>query len=76
MSIEFSKRKSVFSELKNYCHLSDDDDFIEVTEWSNGDGYDIVVSSTKRGDQFFSLTYGEIDLLQVLLKIQYGDQGE
>lgn len=75
MTIEFSKRKSAFSELKNYCHLSGDDDFIEVTEWSNGDGYDIVVS-TKRGDQHFSLTYGEIDLLQVLLKIQYGDEGE
>lgn len=75
MSVEFYKRKSAFSELKNYCHLSGDHDFIEVTEWSNGDGYDIVVS-TKRGDQHFSLTHGEIDLLQVLLKIQYGDQGE
>lgn len=75
MSIEFHNRASAFSELKNYCHLSGNDDFIEVTEWSNGDGYDVVVS-TKRGDQHFSLTYGEIDLLQVLLKIQYGDEGE
>lgn len=75
MTIEFSKRKSAFSLLKNYCYLSGDDDFIEVTEWSNGDGYDIVVSS-KHGEQRLSLTYGEIDLLQVLLKIQYGDERE
>ena len=75
MSIQFHKRHSAFSELKHYCPLAGEHDFMEVTEWSNGDGYDVTVS-TKRGDQHFSLTYGEIDLLQVLLKIQYGDQND
>lgn len=75
MTIEFSKRKSAFSQLKNYCHLAGEHDYVEVTEWSNDEGYDVVVSS-KHGEQRFSLTHGEIDLLQVLLKVQHSDDGE
>lgn len=72
MTIQFHKRPSAFAELKHYCPTAGEYDFMEVTEWSNGDGYDVVIS-TKRGEQYVSLTYGEIDLLQVLLKIKYGD---
>ena len=75
MSIQFHKRHSAFSELKHYCPLAGEHDYMEVTEWSNGEGYDITVSS-KQGEQRFSLTHGEIALLQVLLKIQPGDQND
>jgi hypothetical protein len=42
---------------------------MEVTEWSNAEGWDINVS-TKRGEQMFSLTTGELSLLQVLINYQ------
>lgn len=65
--IEVSKRRAVFAELKGYCHHSTgDDDYMEVTEWSNGEGYDICIDR-KRGGEKFSLTYGEWELMQVLI---------
>ena len=66
MSIEVSQRRAVFSELKAYCHLSGPDDYMEVTEWSNGEGFDIVIDR-KRGSEKFSLSYGEWELLSVLV---------
>jgi hypothetical protein len=64
--IEQTKRKSVLSEIKGYCIHAGDSDFIEVTQWSNGEGYDICVNR-KKGQEKFSLTYGEFDLLTVLM---------
>lgn len=64
--IEVSKRRAVFAELKGYCHLSSDNDYMEVTEWSNGEGYDICINRKNSGEKF-SLTYGEWELMQVLL---------
>lgn len=66
MSIEVSKRRAVFSELKEYCHHSKDNDFIEVCEWANGEGYDINISRSN-SQCTFSLTPGEFELLQVLM---------
>ena len=64
--IEETKRRAVFSELKGYCHLSGENDFMEVTKWSNGEGYDICIDR-KNGQEKFSLTFGEFDLLTVLM---------
>ena len=66
MKIEVSKRRAIFSELKGYCHMSGDNDYMEVTEWSNGEGYDICINR-KSDSEKFSLTYGEVELLTVLL---------
>jgi hypothetical protein len=66
MSIEVSQRRAVLAQLKPYCMLSGDDDYMEVTQWSNGEVYDIVID--RKGDtERFSLTHGELELLQVLL---------
>jgi hypothetical protein len=46
--------------------MSGDNDYMEVTEWSNGEGWDININR-KNGDERFSLTYGEWELLQVLI---------
>lgn len=64
--IEVSKRRAVFSELKDYCMHSGDHDYMEVTEWSNGEGYDICINRKSDGEKF-SLSYGEVELLMVLL---------
>jgi len=66
MSIEVSQKRAVFSQLKPYSFHSGDDDYMEVTEWSNGEGYDIVIDR-KNNTERFSLTHGEWELLQVLM---------
>jgi hypothetical protein len=50
--IEETKRRAVFSELKGYCIFAGDSDFIEVTNWSNGDGYDICIERKNGGEKF------------------------
>jgi len=64
--IEQGKRKAVFSELKGYCIHAGENDFIEVTNWSNGEGCDVCIDH-KNGQERFSLTFGEFDLLTVLM---------
>jgi hypothetical protein len=73
--IEQSKRKAVFSELLRaggYCIHAGDNDFMEVTQWSNGEGYDICIDR-KNGQEKFSLTFGEFDLLTVLMHWRVSD---
>jgi len=67
--IEYSKRNTIFCTLDKYCHFAKEDDYIEVTKWSNEEGYDIVISSGSKY-QIVSLTLGEIELLNVLLNIK------
>ena len=60
--IETYTRKSVMMSL-NGCLYHKDHDFIEVTEWSNGEGWDITVS-----DKNFSLHFTEYEVLKKLIK--------
>jgi hypothetical protein len=57
------QRKSKFTELKNYDHLAKEHSFMEVTEWHNGEGFDVTVSD----ERTFSLTWGEFECLQALI---------
>lgn len=41
--MERANRKSVNDNLCKYDHLAKEDDFIEVTEWTNGEGWDITI---------------------------------
>jgi hypothetical protein len=66
MSINVNNRKAIFSSLGPYCIMADDEDFMEVTQWTNGEGVDIHISRNKTFEHF-SLTYGEYELLQVLI---------
>ena len=66
MSIEVAQRRAVLSHLKPYCLHAGENDYMEVTEWSNGEGYDIVIDR-KGVTERFSLTHGEWELLQVLI---------
>lgn len=68
--MEFYKRKAVKEDLALYCHLSKAHSFMEVTEWANGEGWDISINDEK----FFSLTYGEMELLNVLTSVRHDEQ--
>ena len=61
--MEFNNRKSISDKLKKYDYLAKDNDFIEVIEWTNGEGYDIIIN-----DKIISLTRGNIDAINYLVR--------
>lgn len=64
--MEFVKRKSVHDKLSKYDYLSnhDSDDFIEVTEWANGEGISITINMNT-----FELTFGQLDAINYLSQV-------
>lgn len=65
--IETGNRKSIFAELSQFCYLSKEDSFIEITKWINSEGFDVELYADKK--QSFSLTYGEFKALKKLIKM-------
>lgn len=63
-------RDSKVAFLSDFCCCSHDAklrDFIEVTKWVNGIGYDVRIS-TGTNVQLFEITYGQIDALNAIIK--------
>jgi hypothetical protein len=58
--------RQVYADLKPYDYCAKDGDFMSVTEWHNGEGFDVEINSSGRRD-LFQLTYGEFNALQVLV---------
>ena len=65
--MERANRKSVNDNLRKYDHLAKKDGFIEVTEWTNGEGFDITIE-TKTISKLISLTIGELEAINYLTK--------
>lgn len=65
--METKERKTVFDDLTKYCYIAKEHDFIEVTEWTNGEGYDISIG-TNTGTKQISLTHGELEAINYLVK--------
>lgn len=61
--MEFYKRKSISDNLHKYDHLAKKDDFIEISEWYNGEGYDITIN-----EKVISLTIGQLEAIIFLTK--------
>lgn len=61
--MELYNRKAVSDDLKKYDYLAKDSDFIEVSEWYNGEGLDISLN-----DKTISLTYGQLEAINYLVK--------
>ena len=60
-------RKSINDELKKYTYSGDESDFIEITEWANSDGVDIIICKSK-SEKIISLSYDELDAIDYLIK--------
>jgi hypothetical protein len=60
-------RKSIHDDLKPYDYFAKENDYIEITEWSNGEGFDVDINARER----FSLTHGEFKAVKKLLKEIY-----
>lgn len=68
MSIEAGKVEEKFLDnLRDYCQFAKGADHMSVTEWSNGEGFTVTISSKVMGDRLFQLTYGEWDALVALV---------
>lgn len=62
MKAKFNKRKSAMVMLDDIYHK--DSDYIEVCQWSNGEGWDISISDKT----IFSLHYTEYEAMKKLIK--------
>ena len=67
--MEKNMRKSINDDLSKYDYLVNkgEHSFIEITEWANGDGYDITIE-TKDRSKIISLTFGELEAINYLTK--------
>ena len=66
--METKELKSISDDLIKYDYLAKIDDFIQVTEWANGEGYDISIN-----DRIFNLTSGQLDAINYLVQtLRYG----
>lgn len=61
--MEKSKRNAVMENLNKFCHLAKEYDYVDVTEWTNGEGWDICLN-----DKLISLTYGQLEAIKYLVK--------
>jgi hypothetical protein len=71
--IKVEMRKSAFVNLEDYCIHSVGErkgkgDFLEVTEWSNGEGYDVHIEDSS-GPTRFMLTWGQFEAMKKCIKV-------
>lgn len=57
---------AVFKEIFDDDPLAKENDYIEVTEWFNGEGFDVNVFSF--GEQRFHMTWGQFKVLKKMVK--------
>ena len=64
--IERYKLDTAFVFLADYDVTTGAGDFMEMSMWYNGEGFDVVLSS--HGEQRFGLTWGQYKALKTLVK--------
>lgn len=69
--MEMTKVNQITDSLKKYTYSGKDSDYITITEWANGDGYDIVIN-----DKLITLSDSELEAINYLiLALRYKDNG-
>ena len=64
---ETIKRKAVNTDLMEYCLMANKGDIIEVTEWANGEGYDVSICTVSNVNMFY-ITHGQFLALKSIIK--------
>lgn len=62
--MKINNKKSIYDDLQKYDCLKSKPSFIEITEWTNGEGWDITID-----EKIFSLTYGELEAIKYLTRV-------
>lgn len=69
--IEKNKRKTAFAKLEQFCTFAMSEptknSFIEVTEWTNKEGFDVRIVNASRSENF-KMTHGEFKALKTIIK--------
>ena len=60
-------KNTVFTGLPYFDHSSSKNDFIEVTEWKNGEGFDVEIVSNISSR--FQITRGQLKALNTLVSV-------
>jgi hypothetical protein len=60
------KLDAAFTSLADFDHFAKPGDFVEVSLWYNGEGFNVDLSSN--GNQSFKLTWGQFKALKKLVK--------
>lgn len=73
--VDLSKRTAAFVSLSDFCTFSMGEnknrgDYLEVTEWTNGEGFDIDIH-TGSNNLRFQLTEGQFDAIKECIKLLY-----
>ena len=63
MISEITMKKSANVDLHEFSIYGQDGDWLEVTEWVNGEGIDINIEKTKELSKNISLTYDELEAI-------------
>jgi hypothetical protein len=69
--MESYTRKSFFEKLHGHCSFAGPDDYVEITEWANGEGFDVDISS--KLSNRFQLTWGEWEAIRKIVEHLEGD---
>lgn len=66
--MKFNDRKSINDKLGKYIPYSQESEFVEITEWTNEEGWDITIN-----EKMISLSREELDMINFLTKaLDYG----
>jgi hypothetical protein len=65
-NIKRYKLDAAFVSLIDYDITCKEDDFMEMSMWHNGEGFDVILSND--GEQRFGLTWGQYKALKTLVK--------
>lgn len=61
--MKIEKVQTITTPLKLFDFLAKEEDYVTVTGWSNGEGWDIYV-----GEKHIGITQGELDAINFLTK--------
>jgi hypothetical protein len=61
--ITIKKVKSITTNLHTFDYLAKEDDYVFITEWENGEGWDVSFN-----DRMIHLSIGELEAINFLTK--------
>ena len=62
--MEVTKLNQITDNLKKYIYGSKDSDYITLTEWANGEGYDIDING-----KLITISYDELEAINYLILV-------
>ena len=62
--MEIAKVNQITDSLKKYTHSGKESDYITLTEWANGEGYDIDING-----KLITLSDSELDAINYLVLV-------